>query len=232
MPLRVFETDPDAMPKPRPSYADETIGRFHSGRMVGKRPESLPTWRVTTGDRDVAAAIAQSLGGQAVETDSTSENFIEIMTGAESVQVLLDGPKAIDADFKLWRGNKLVHHCDGVEFLSPEDKAGTLCGCPPLLADRKQAAKDFEGPPPSITFFFRLAEDPELGKFKFVTGSWTLVEVLHEYENALAAIGGEAVATLTLELVEYTTKAGRFVSYRKPVLTGIRSYNSAIAEDF
>jgi hypothetical protein len=231
LPLRIFETDPDAMPKPRASYSDDTVGRFHSGRMVGNKPESLSEWRVSTGDKEVAAAIAQLLGGQPEETDSTSENFIEVMTGAESVQIILDGPKAIDADFKLWNRNKLVHHCDGVEFLSPDDKAGSLCGCPPTLAERKQAAKDFIGPPPSITFFFTLAEDPELGRFKFQTGSWTLAEILHEYENALASIDGPAVATLTLELVEYTTKAGRFVSYRKPVLDGIRSYNSAIAED-
>jgi hypothetical protein len=131
---------------------------------------------------------------------------------------------------KLWNRSKLVHHCDGVEFLSPDEKAGRPCGCPALFAQRKQAAKDYVGPSPSINITFRLADDPDLGSFRFQSGSWTLAEVLHEYENDLERVGGEAVATLRLELVEYTTKKGRFVSYLKPVLDNIRSYNDAIAE--
>jgi len=37
-------------------------------------------------------------------------------------------------------------------------------------------------------------------------------------EEALAAAGGEAEGLLRLELVEYTTKAGRNVSYTKPII--------------
>jgi hypothetical protein len=77
---------------------------------------------------------------------------------------------------------------------------------------------------------FRLADDPELGTFAFQTGSWTLAEVLWQYEDALSQIDGEIAADLRLELVEYTTKQGRAVRYRKPVLENIRSYNDAIAE--
>jgi hypothetical protein len=228
--IRIFETDPDAAPKPRKSFSDDTVGRFHSGRQVDGQPESLSEWRVTTGDRAVADAVAQLLGGQPDETDSPNENFIEVLTAANAVSVILDGPNAIRSDMKLWNRNKLVHHCDGVEFLSPDEKAGLPCGCPALFSMRKQAAKDYVGPSPSISITFRLADDPDLGKFRFQTGSWTLAEVLHEYENDLARVGGEAVATLALELVEYTTKKGRFVSYLKPVLDRIRSYNDAIAE--
>jgi hypothetical protein len=235
MALRIFETDPDAAPKERTSYTDDTVGRFHSGTTeVDARgqtiPVSLAEWRVTTGSQAVADAVAQLLGGTPVETDSTSENFIEVLTTADGVQVILDGPDAIKSDMKLWNRSKLVHHCDGVEFLSPDDKAGRPCGCPELFAERKAAAKDFIGPSPSISITFRLADDPELGTFRFQSGSWTLAEVLHQYDNALTKVGGESVATLALELVEYTTKKGRNVSYRKPVLNGIRSYNSAITE--
>jgi len=236
MALRIFETDPDAAPKERTSFADDTVGRFHSGTTAQDArgntiPVSLAEWRITTGERSVADAVAQLFGGQPVETDSESENFIEVLSTVETVSVILDGPGAIYSDLKLWNRNKLVHHCDGVEFLSPDEKAGQPCGCPRLFAERKQAAKDFVGPSPSIAVTFRLADDPELGEFKFQTGSWTMAEVLHIYDNALTKVGGEAVANLTLELVEYTTKAGRNVSYRKPVLTGIRSYNSAVAEE-
>jgi hypothetical protein len=235
MALRIFETDPDAQPKQRTSYTDDTVGRFHSGTTEldakGQTiPVSLEQWRITTGDPAVADAVAQLYGGKPVETDSTSENFIEVLTSVEGVQIILDGPTAIRSDMKLWNRSKLVHHCDGVEFLSPDDKAGRPCGCPPLFAQRKQEAKDFMGPKPDIRVTFRLADDPELGKFRFQSGSWTMAEVLYQYEDALDRIGGEAVATMRLELVEYTTKKGRNVSYRKPVLDNIRSYNAAIAE--
>ncbi|WBP87025.1 recombination directionality factor [Kitasatospora cathayae] len=228
MALRIFDTDPEAKPKPR--FTDDTVGRFHSGKAVDNVPVALSEWRVSTGDPEVADAIAQLFGGSPVELETTSENYISVETDQPKVLVVLDGPKAIHADMKLWNRSKLVHHCDGVEFLSPEEKRGSRCGCPELFAERKQAAKDYMGPSPSISITFRLADDYELGKFRFQSGSWSLAEVLHEYEAALARIDGEALAELTLELVEYTTKKGRAVSYYKPVLKVLKSYADAIAD--
>jgi hypothetical protein len=228
MAIRIFETDPDALPKG--TFSDDTVGRFHSGRSVNNVPEALADWKVTTGDPDVAAAIAQLMGGQPEETDSTSENFIEILTGTNRVKVVLSGASAVSSDMKLWNGNVLIHHCDGVEFLSPETDKGIACGCPPLMEDRKANAKSKRGPSPSISVLFRLAEDYDLGLFRFQTGSWKLAEVLHEIENALDKVDGEALAELSIELVEYTTKKGRDVSYFKPVIKVLKSWNDAIAE--
>ncbi|MFD4141577.1 hypothetical protein [Streptomyces sp. NPDC058572] len=228
MAIRIFETDPDALPKG--TFSDDTVGRFHSGRSVNGIPEALSDWKVTTGDPDVAAAIAQLMGGQPEETDSTSENFIEILTGTNRVKVVLSGASAVSSDMKLWNGNVLIHHCDGVEFLSPETDKGIACGCPPLMDDRKANAKTKRGPSPSISVLFRLAEDYDLGLFRFQTSSWKLAEVLHEIENALDKVGGEALAELSIELVEYTTKKGRDVSYFKPVIKVMKSWNDAVAE--
>ncbi|CAM5363084.1 hypothetical protein GCM10010329_85020 [Streptomyces spiroverticillatus] len=228
MAIRIFETDPDAMP--RGTFSDDTVGRFHSGRQVNGIPESLATWRVSTGDPDVAAVVAQLLGGQPEETDSTSENFIEILTGAERVKIVLADASAVTSDMKLWNGSALIHHCDGVEYLSPDEDRGKACGCPALMEDRKAAAKSKRGPSPSISVTFRLADSYDLGLFRFQTGSWKLAEVLHEIENALDRVGGEALAELSLELVEYTTKKGRDVSYRKPTIRVLKSWSDAAAE--
>lgn len=228
MAIRIFETDPNA--KPKGSFSDDTVGRFHGGKQTDGIPVALSEWRVTTGDPEVADAIAQLMGGQAVETDSTSENFIEILTTTNKVKVVLSGPDAISSDLKLWNGSQLIHHCDGVEFLSPDEDRGKPCRCPALMEDRKAAAKTKRGPSPSISVLFRLAEDYELGLFRFQTGSWKLAEVLHEVENALDKVGGEALATIELELVEYTTKMGRDVSYRKPVIKVLKSWSDAVAE--
>ncbi|MFF2406705.1 hypothetical protein [Streptomyces sp. NPDC058092] len=236
MALKIWDTDPNNKPKPRQTFSDDTVGRFHSGRAVDGVPEALSEWRISTGDPEVAKAVAQLFGGQPIENEeSTSENYIDVFTDRETVLVVLDGPKSIYSDLKLWNRNKLVHHCDGVSYLSPDEKKGRACGCPELFAERKQAAKDFMGPSPSITVSFRLAEDYELGKFKFQSGSWTMAQVLHEYENALAMVKGEALAELALELVEFTIKKGpnkgRNVSYYKPTIKVLKSYNDAIADN-
>ncbi|MFD7611005.1 hypothetical protein [Streptomyces sp. NPDC059828] len=233
--LTIFETDPNAKPEPKKTFSDDTVGRFHSGRQVDDVPEVLSEWRISTGDPVVAQAVAQLFGGEPIETDSRGENFIDVFTDRDSVPIVLDGPKSIYADLKLWNRSKLVHHCDGTRFLSPDEKKGKPCNCPELFAERKQAAKDFIGPSPSITVTFRLADDPELGRFKFQSGSWVMASVLHEYENALSAIDGPALAELTLELVEFTIKKGKNkglnVSYYKPVIEVLKSYNDAIADE-
>ncbi|MET9617132.1 recombination directionality factor [Kitasatospora indigofera] len=229
MAIRIFETDPDALPKGS-LYADDSVGRFHSGRQVDGVPEALSEWRITTGDPEVASAVAQLFKGSVVDTESPNENHLEVQTDRAKVLVILDGPDAIASDMKLWNTGMLVHHCDGVEHLSPDDVAGRPCGCPPLMEDRKAAAKRRMGPGPSISVSFALADDPDLGKFRFQSGSWKLAEVLHEYENALTRVGAPALAELSLELVEYTTKKGRDVSYVKPVIKVLKAWNDAIAE--
>lgn len=217
MALRIFETDPDARPKPR-QFADDFTGRFRSGRLNGNRPESLSSWRVTTGDPEVAAALAEHFGGTPEEWPTTGEDFLEVTTSTAKVRVIVDGPEALTADMKLWGRQGLIHHCDGVMFLSPEVDAGKLCGCPELLAERKAFAKSGRGPQPSINLVFRLVDDPGLGLFRFQSASWKLAEVLHEIHNALAAVDGPALAELSLELVEFTTKKGQDVSFFKPTV--------------
>jgi hypothetical protein len=230
----IFGAD-EELPKAREAYSDETIGRLHSGFAEDGKPKALTEWRVTTGDRDVAAAVGQLFGGQPVETDSTSEFFIDVFTTRSAVPVILSGPDAITMDMKLWINGMLMHHCDGNKFLSGDDvTVGDTCGCPSTYSERKSRAKTFQGPKPSIEIRFRLADDPELGLFKFVTGSWDFAYVLHQVDAALEDAAGEAVADLTLEAVSFVAKngpmKGKTVSYTKPVLTNIRSYAAAIAE--
>lgn len=230
MALRIFDTDPEAKPRERVSFDDGTIGRFHSGKMVGKTPVVLDHWEISTGDVDVSNALAELFRAPVVDTGSDQENFLRIEdTGTDSVEIIIAGPGALTSDMKLWINGKLTHHCDG-EFFASGDDAGQRCDCPRLFKDRKEAAKNFKGPKPDIKLVFRLAADPDLGTFAFKTGSWTMAEDLWLYEATLADHDGAIAAELYLELVEYTTKQGRNVSYRKPVLRDIRSYNDAIAE--
>ncbi|QAX94022.1 recombination directionality factor [Streptomyces phage Euratis] len=239
----IWAEDADNKPKKRETYADDSVGRLHSGYMdtEGKKPQpvALTEWRFSTGEKSVADAVAQLFGGTPVENDeSTSENFIDVFTEAQRIPVVIE-QGGVHWDMKLWLNGKLKHHCDGFDFVShaDEEMIGQPCGCPKLFDERKAAAKDFDAPNPSITVTFSLADDPELGKFKFQTGSWTLFKVIHEAEDDLERIGqnGPVFAYLELELVEYTPKKGpmrnKLVSYTKPVIKVVKAYDDAIADD-
>ncbi|AFU62220.1 recombination directionality factor [Streptomyces phage TG1] len=236
--FNLWATDPENKPKPRQTFSDDAVGRLHGGYMdtTGRKPKpvALSEWRFSTGDKVVADALAQLFGGTPAENDDTdSEHFIDVFTEAKRVPVIVE-PDGIEADMKQWVNGKLIHHCDGVKFLSPDDKRGDLCGCPSLFAERKAAAKDYQGPNPSIKVTFRLADDPELGKFTYSTGSWTLAAVLHEALNDLDRIGETAYGYVELEYVEFIPSRGpmrgKTVSYTKPVLKFVKPYNDAIAD--
>lgn len=213
MGIRIFDVDPDARPR---KSGDDVVGRFRSGAQVNGRPLSLDEWRITTGDPEVATAIQSLLsGGEVQEWAAQGEDNLEVYTKATSVDVILDGPSAVQTSMALWGRNGLIHKCDG------ETKAdGTPCEqAGKTVQERKEAAKAGYGCEPSIQVYFRLAENEDLGKFRFSSGSWTFAAEIDTAEAALAKIDGPAKATLALEVVEYDTKAGRHVRYTKPVLT-------------
>lgn len=231
----IFETDPDAKPKPRnQNFSDDYVGRFRSGRLVGKQPESLNEWRVTTGDPAVADIIAKLMGGDVEEWETDKEDNLQVLTDSASVEIIIDSSDAIDASMKKFGFQGLEHHCDGVKYLSDDDPelVGTSCGCPSLLQDRKDRAKSGKGPKPSIDVTFKLAAHQEIGKFRFNSGGWSLVNVLHEVIESIDTVGGREEdasgkvtnpgrpvrASLTIEHVAYTTKAGRDVAYNMPVI--------------
>ncbi|MFF3557310.1 hypothetical protein ACFYXL_28335 [Streptomyces tsukubensis] len=233
MGLQIFETDPDARPKskPEPDFSTDHTFSLRAGMVVNKKPVSLPNWRVVTGDPTVADAVAQLLGGAPEEYDPTKEMNLHVLTDTDAIEVVIDGSKAIEDKLILWGRTGPVHECDGVSFLSPPERKGEPCGCPKLMSERKELARQQIGPAPSINITFRLAHDYELGKGKLISTAWTLAEVIHEVKDALDAVEGEALCRLSLEHVSYVNKSGIKVDFRKPVIEVIGSYNDAVAEE-
>ncbi|MFI7069532.1 recombination directionality factor [Micromonospora sediminicola] len=219
MGLRIWETDPEAEPKPRQSFAGDLVGRFRSGYQVNGRPASLEKWRVTTGDPAVADEIRRLMGGERPQSWETSgEDNLEVFTDSPKVKIRLDGPKAIRQEMILWGRNGAIRKCDGVEQTMDEDK-GKPCECPASYQDRKDAAKSGRGCAPSITVYFTLADAPELGRFRFNSGSWSLVRDIITTESALEKIDGPAYAWLGLEVVTYEPKGGGAKrSFTKPII--------------
>ncbi|MGW2950754.1 recombination directionality factor [Streptomyces eurythermus] len=246
----IWDADPDSAPQERTSFENDIVGRFRSGRLVkagGKEiPESLNEWRVTTGDPTVADKIAELLGGEVESWETDKEDDLQVLTNAKTVQIIIE-PDGVDASFKQFvPGIGLTHHCDGFTYLSPDEDRGEPCRCPSLIAERKMKAQQGRGPKPSVDVEFRLADAPELGKFRFNSGSWKLVEALgplfadlDKFGNAAdeeTGVEGKPVrASLTIENVTYVPKKGRMagqtVSYNKPVVKVLGVYAGEAAED-
>lgn len=240
MALKIFATDPEAKPTPRPDTDAryDYVFQFRSGMQVYNKskkrnePVSLANWRVLTGDPDVAAGIGELMGGLPDEFAPEKELNFQVLTDQPKVEIVISGSDAIEDKLILWGPRGPIHECDGVSLLSPPEDAGTACGCPELMSDRKAKAKAGTGPAPSINVTFRLAGlGYELGQGKLISTAWTLATVIHEVKDALDAVKGDALCTLELELVQFTNKAGIDVEYRKPVIKVLGSYNDAIAED-
>ena len=194
--------------------ASDIVGRVRSGAQIQGRPVALQEWRFTTGDPEVAQAVADKYGGDPKPWETTTEESLEVMTTAGSLAVVLT---QIQSEFVLWGRNASapIRSCDGSV---QKDDLHTSCVCPADVKAHKEAARAGTACQPSVRATFRLADLPDLGLWRFNSASWQLAGSINDAEEALAAAGGEAEAVLRLELVEYTTKAGRNVAYTKPVI--------------
>jgi hypothetical protein len=213
MGIRIFDVDTDDA---APKQFDDVIGFFRSGYQVNNRPVALQEWLVTSADPDVVDAVAAIMGGTPEDRDTEKDDTVGVFTTSNTVEVILAGPAAIRSGMVLWGRNSRIRECDGV--VQGGDNAGEPCVCPSSVKERKEKAKKDLACSPSMAVYFRLAEDPDLGVFRFTSGSWSLAAEIGKAEAALERIDGPALATLALEVVEYTTKAGRDVSFTKPVL--------------
>lgn len=222
MALNIFGTDPDEQPKRRSSFADDVVGRFRSGYQVNNRPAALTEWRVTTGDPDVAAKVHDLLGGEVPqEWEAKGEDNLEVFTASPSVNIIIENAGAVRQRMILWgRNGKPIQEGDGQTLSdgTPDPDADLS------FNERKKKGQDGIGPVPQIEVFFRLADEPELGIFKFTTGSWSLAYDLaaDAIDRVLDGIDGPASATLALEEVSFVAKkgprAGQTVQYTKPIL--------------
>lgn len=203
--------------------SDDIVGRFRSGfQTTAGRPVGLDSFRITTGDRDVAERIGEILGQDdsgVSEWDTRTEEVLQVFTDADSVDVLIDGG-GVRTSLVLWsnQGKKIVE-TDG-QFLIEDGRvtSNPWPGAAKPLAEIKEDARNGVGPAPSLQVYFRLADDPDLGKFKYFSGSWTAIDNFADAEARLEELGGTVRARLSLERVEFTNAQGQNVSYVKPQL--------------
>ena len=201
----------------KPEANEEVVGSFHVGRQCGGQPLASSSWRVVTKCHAVAAAVVDRFVGAQVVEDALEGDDVEILTGRERIPILVRGMEAVLFRMVSQGAGEAFHVCDGAEYLEPSSRRGRPCGCPRTLRERKAAAASGRGPRPEVQLRFRLAELPELGMFGLRTGSWDVVEELPGLERALCAAKGPVECDLRYAFVEFTTRSGIDVSYRRPI---------------
>lgn len=220
----------------RSARPDATIGRFRSAYHQDGIPTALDDWRVTTGDPEVADKIFEVFGGKAPQSwKTTAEDTLEVFTASPEVDIILADAKALRQRMVLWsRQGKLVIDSDGETYAdgTPDPDAELT------FAERKKKGQDGLGPAPQIEVYFRLAEEPDLGVFKYQTGSWSMAhDLARESTSAkLIAVARPTLAQLRIEHIVFEAKngprAGETISYHKPVLTLVRRWSAtAYAEE-
>ncbi|MFG3350950.1 hypothetical protein [Streptomyces sp. NPDC048001] len=202
----------------RRGSASDPVGRFHVARQQGGRPIAVSAWRITTEDHAIADAVGGLYGGAPQLLDAGDEHAVEVLTRRDHIPVLLGGRGAVSLRMVMRGAGETFHVCDGTRFLEPAGARGSLCGCPASLAERKAAAQAGRGPTPEIRVDFRLADLPELGVFSLASTSWEFAAELPVLAAALEAAAVPAVGVLRYGLVEFTTRSGIAVSYRRPIV--------------
>lgn len=230
MSLKIFGEN--GAPQKKQSATSDVVGRFRSGYVANDRPVALTEWRATTGDPEVAAKLADLLGADEPQNwDAHGEDNIEVFGKEKSIEVILEGSRALRQAMALYGRKGIIYVSDGETITYPDERKGEpdpQAG--EDFATRKAKAREGTGAEPKIEVYFRLAAEPDLGIFKFQSGSWSFASDLayHDVESKIVDVMEDnetekVAATLTLEEVSFTAKngprAGQNVTYTKPVLT-------------
>ncbi len=206
--------------------ASRAIGRFQTSYTRNDRPASLNEWRVTTGDPDVAKTIHELLGGdEPQEWAAKGEDNLEVFTASAEVAIVIENAKALRQRMVLWgRSGKPIYVSDGAHILDDSGNPTEEVDPDAELSFAERKAKKETGAIPDIDLYFRLADEPDLGIFKFKTGSWGFASDLayNGVVEALEAAEGPTKAVLKLEPVSFVAKngpmKGKTVSYTKSEL--------------
>lgn len=193
------------------------VGSFDYATVVGNRPRTLATWRVTATSRRTADWVARLLGGRVQQ--SLTGGLVEVVTTSPTVEVLLTGPATLRV---AWQ-----HAASGCDGVTQGD--GRPCACPRGLAQRRAAGKQGRGCRPSAELRFRLASRPRLGTFGFACEDWSFVELVARTQAALRGrpLGEPARARLALERSLHTLRSGVVLPYTRPVITLLGDHGPA-----
>ena len=184
-------------------FDDGCVGQIRIGGAKNGVPFTTETIRITADESKTLAKLAKKLGGDPVEWETNKSDRFEILTDNNSVEVEC---YEWDAAFERWHEKKRVNHCDGKQQFN-----GEPCECPFSIDEKKEAAKQGKACKPKFKAKVGFADDPELGKFRFESGSWNLLKKSNVIEEHIA----DGHAPIEIAIGDFTNKKGQLVRFPK-----------------
>lgn len=230
MASRISLFDDEQRTQPANPYRDDLVGTLRAGYVNNGRPVSLDEWRFTSDDPEVAEKIADLYGGDVNELTKTKQNGdevkeYEVFTKAKSLNVILDGEESISSEFTWWANGELLGRGDGTTMDNGDADPGAHLD----LNERKDKAKKGLVPAPETTVYLRLADNEDLGVFRYTKSqAWGFERNLQregfydDFDDAVAD-GNRVKAVIARNPVSFTAKsgprAGKIVNYTETTLT-------------
>ncbi|MGW1838791.1 hypothetical protein [Streptomyces sp. NPDC002067] len=196
--------------------AQGDVGQFWADDPKADDPRRpLLSWLLTTDDWEVAEAVALRRGGTP-RRSAQGPGIFELALEEEALLVCVGGPDDI-VSLLVHEGERgPVHVCDGERLMPPMVAAGSLCGCPRSLFERKAAARTGRGPRPDVHLRFRLVGMPMLGYFSLASPSWEFFDLIGKAVKQVNWTGDEAEWELRLQRTCLSTRSGVEVAYVRP----------------
>ncbi len=208
---------PHTLPSAAIQPTDHVDGRLRYASLFNGCTRILPTWLLTTSDRDVAAQVSKLLDGKPHVDDDWLEECYQVLTGYAELAVLLDGPQAVRLQMLRRYRTGVPHSCG----CHPQQLPLGECRhhCPGSLKACREIAKTGRGCEPLVHITCRLAADPALGSFLFSSASWTFAEHAAEARTTLRGQQQPARACLRIERVLHTAASGTIFAHTRPAIT-------------
>ena len=169
------------------------LGRIRTGQQVPsgngrKRPAKLETFRLTSVSKPLVEAAAEAYGGEVRPWDAPGGRQWEVITGADSLPIVIPPGESLSQWYELWSGGGCQRRCDGRTEYVTETPCGELAtrleggkvipGCPADPADRRDAAQAGEACKPTTRLGVLLPELPDLGIWRLEShGFYAAVEL-------------------------------------------------------
>ena len=205
-------------PKAKENPTSDLVGTIRTGKQdKAGNPYSLDSFRFTADHPDITDKLAELYGGKTGEWNTTNPDKYELISETSSLLVEV---RHFDSEMVLWGANKPIFVCDGV---TQKDEAGTPCRCPSDYWEHRELAKEGKACKPNIRGKLILVDAPEVGMFKYTSGSWLLASDVKEIEDYLdnAPHGSQ----MLFEIEQYETKQGQ--PRQRPKFTPVLAVVSA-----
>jgi hypothetical protein len=184
-------------------FDDGATGQIRIGGSKAGVAYTTDTLRITADDEATLETLAKAHGGEVAEWETNKSDRFELLTTIKAVVVDLF---SWNAGFERWHEKKLVVQCDG-----KEQRDGSPCECPASISERKELAKVGKACKPKFKAQVCFPDSPELGKFRFESGAWSLVNKSNDIEQHVA----DGPAPIEIAIGDFTNNKGQLVRFPK-----------------